>query len=74
MDAVICQACGSRVAVVKFSPAHTSVQWSAAAAGNCAELRGNGSPVAGCAALRRSIDNAVIAGALELSTREQDLL
>ncbi|MGV9817285.1 hypothetical protein [Nocardia xishanensis] len=75
MDAVICQACGNRVAVVKFSPAHTSVQWTAAAARQCAELGGNGGgPVPGCAALRRSIDNAVIAGALGLSTREQDLL
>ncbi|MEV0029917.1 hypothetical protein [Nocardia sp. NPDC050793] len=77
MDAVICQACGNRVAVVKFSPAHTSVQWTAAAARQCAELGGNGNgggPVPGCAALRRSIDNAVIAGALGLSTREQDLL
>ncbi|MEV0339373.1 hypothetical protein AB0H49_10125 [Nocardia sp. NPDC050713] len=75
MDAVICQACGNRVAVVKFSPAHTSVQWTAAAVGQCAELGSNGDgPVPGCAALRRSIDNAVIAGALGLSTREEDLL
>ncbi|MEV0293601.1 hypothetical protein [Nocardia sp. NPDC050710] len=75
MDAVLCQDCGNRVAVVKFSPAHTSVQWTADAARHCAELCGDGGgPTRGCLALRRSIDNAVTAGALRLSTREQDLL
>ncbi|MBF6210335.1 hypothetical protein IU433_00870 [Nocardia puris] len=72
MAAVDCLRCGNRVAVVKFSPAHTSVQWSAAAARSCAELGDGPSP--GCAALRRSIDGAVTAGALGLSMREQDLL
>ncbi|WP_194818301.1 hypothetical protein [Nocardia sp. XZ_19_385] len=72
MSAVTCQTCGNRVGVVKFSSAHTSVQWSGPAARACAEA-GEG-PFQGCLALRRSIDNAVTAGALGLRTREQDLL
>ncbi|MEU8899083.1 hypothetical protein [Nocardia sp. NPDC048505] len=57
---------------MKFSPAHTSVQWTGAAARTCAEAQAG--PFQGCLALRRSIENAVTAGALGLHTREQDLL
>ncbi|MFE7797329.1 hypothetical protein [Nocardia sp. NPDC057440] len=75
MDSVTCQTCGIRVQVVKFSPSHTSVQWSAAAARHCAELADNGGgPVRGCTALRACIENAVTAGAVGLSTRDRDLL
>ncbi|GAB2680924.1 hypothetical protein [Nocardia goodfellowii] len=72
MVAVCCQACGNQVSVVKFSPAHTSVQWTGAAARTCPEA-GDG-PFRGCPALRRSIEDAVDAGTLALHTREQDLL
>jgi hypothetical protein len=58
------------VQVVKFSPQHTSVQWTAGAAGSCAEFRARAAAgtasalVDGCAALRASIESAVTAGAL----------
>ncbi|MEV0247850.1 hypothetical protein AB0H76_14755 [Nocardia sp. NPDC050712] len=72
MATVACGQCGNQVGVVKFSPAHTSVQWTGAAARTCPEA-GPG-PFQGCPALRHSIDAAVTAGALGLHTREQDLL
>ena len=67
---VDCARCGASVQVVKFSPQHTSVQWTAAAAGSCAEFRARAAEgtrsalVADCGALRASIDSAVTAGAL----------
>src|SRR5208337_1243871 len=66
---VSCARCGAAVLVAKFSPQHTSVQWSAAAVRACAEfgaLVAEGRPsalVEGCASLRDSID-AVVAGGL----------
>ena len=57
----------------KFSPQHTSVQWSAAAVRACAEFSAAGSLgrpsalVQGCGSLRDSIDAAVTAGRLEVS-------
>ena len=62
---VRCARCGATVLVAKFSPQHTSVQWTAAAAASCAEFgaraaAGTGSAlVEGCGALRDSIDAAV---------------
>ena len=67
---VQCAHCGASVQVVKFSPQHTSVQWTAAAVGCCAEFRARAAEgtrsalVADCGALRASIDSAVTAGAL----------
>jgi hypothetical protein len=67
---VRCARCGAAVQVAKFSPQHTSVQWTAAAAASCAEFRavwaaaGSGAPMGGCRALRDSIDAAVAAGRL----------
>jgi hypothetical protein len=61
------------VEVAKFSPQHTSVQWTAAAAAACAEFRARGAAgtrsalVEGCAALRDSIDAAMAAGRLAVS-------
>ena len=56
----------------KFSPQHTTVQWSAEAVRACAEFAAlaAGRPSAlieGCASLRDSIDAAVTAGRLEVS-------
>jgi hypothetical protein len=68
-----CARCGALADVVKFSPQHTSVQWSAAAVRRCTEFRaraaeGTGSAlVEGCAALRDSIDAAVTSGRLAVS-------
>jgi hypothetical protein len=68
---VRCARCGAVVQVAKFSPQHTSVQWTAAAAASCAEFRAvwaatasGGGPIEGCRALRGSIDAAVAAGTL----------
>jgi hypothetical protein len=70
------------VQVAKFSPQHTSVQWTAAAAASCAEFSaraaagtgattgagaGFGSAlIDGCGALRDSIDSALAAGLLSV--------
>ena len=67
---VECARCGAAVLAAKFSPQHTSVQWSAAAVRACAEfgaLEGPSALVAGCGSLRDSIDAAVAAGRLEVS-------
>ncbi len=70
---VECARCGATAEVVKFSPQHTSVQWTAAAAGCCAEFLARAAEgtrsalVEGCAALRDSIDAAVAAGRLAVS-------
>jgi hypothetical protein len=70
---VECTRCGAAVRAVKFSPHHTSVQWSAAALRTCREFSASsalGRPsalVEGCASLRDSIDGAVLTGRLEVS-------
>ena len=70
---VECARCGGCVEVVKFSPRHTSVQWTAAAARGCAEFRARAADgtrsalVEGCASLRDSIDAAMAAGRLVVS-------
>jgi hypothetical protein len=72
-QAVDCARCGASVQVVKFSPQHTSVQWTAAAVERCAEFRARAAEgtasaqVGGCGALRASIDHAVAAGALMIA-------
>jgi hypothetical protein len=73
---VRCARCGAAVQVAKFSPQHTSVQWTAAAAASCAEFgaraaAGAGAgpgraPIEGCGALRGSIDSALAAGLLSV--------
>ena len=67
---VECARCGAAVRAVKFSPQHTSVQWTAAAVRTCWEFGAADRPsalVAGCASLRDSIDGAVVTGRLEVS-------
>jgi hypothetical protein len=67
---VECARCGAAVLAVKFSPQHTSVQWTAAAVRACREFSAAGRPsalVEGCASLRDSIDAAVAAGRLEVA-------
>jgi len=70
---VRCARCCVAVMVAKFSPQHTSVQWTVTAAASCAEFRadaGTGSgraPAEVCGALRDSIDAAVAAGRLAVS-------
>jgi len=70
---VECGRCGAVVAVAKFSPQHTSVQWTAEAVLTCAEFSAGataGVPsalIASCASLRASIDDAVASGRLEIT-------
>jgi hypothetical protein len=67
---VECGRCGAAVLAAKFSPQHTSVQWSAASVAACAEFSASVRPsalVEGCGSLRDSIDAAVAAGRLEVS-------
>ena len=70
---VECGRCGAGVLAAKFSPQHTSVQWSAEAVQACFEFSAavsSGRPsalVEGCGSLRDSIDAAVLAGRLEVS-------
>jgi hypothetical protein len=70
---VECGQCGAGVLAAKFSPQHTSVQWSAEAVRACSEFSAAvslGRPsalVQGCGSLRDSIDAAVTAGRLEVS-------
>lgn len=62
-----CQRCGIGVLVEKFSPVHTSIQWTSDAAGCPVISAGNhgvGDQGRGCGELRRSINNAVNDGAL----------
>ena len=67
---VRCARCGAVALVAKFSPQHTSVQWTAASAASCAEFGAGtaegdrGALIEGCGALRDSIDAAVAAGTL----------
>lgn len=73
MRPVECAACGNRVLCEKFSPAHTSVQWSGPSAAACPVIRARvagGEPagrVRACEELRGSIDAAVASGALEVT-------
>jgi len=70
---VECARCGAAVLAVKFSPQHTSVQWTAAAVRTCWEFSASsalGRPsalVEGCGSLRDSIDVAVASGRLEVA-------
>ncbi len=65
-----CARCGAAVLAAKFSPEHTSVQWTEAAVRACWEFSLAGRPsalVEGCGSLRDSVDAAAAAGRLEVS-------
>ncbi|MGH3199229.1 MAG: hypothetical protein ACRDNT_25650 [Streptosporangiaceae bacterium] len=65
-----CARRGAAVLAAKFSPQHTSVQWTAAAVRSCLEFGAAGRPsalVEGCGSLRSSIAAAVLDGRLEVS-------
>ena len=70
---VECTRCAATVNVVKFSPQHTSVQWTAAALECCAEFRARAAEgtrsalIDRCASLQDSIDAAVASGRLVVS-------
>ncbi|HEY6479579.1 MAG TPA: hypothetical protein VIZ00_06095 [Streptosporangiaceae bacterium] len=70
---VACDRCGAAVRVAKFSPEHTSVQWSQASVRACAEFGVRAAAgeltalIDTCASLRASIDRAVRGGRLAVS-------
>jgi hypothetical protein len=70
---VECERCGATALVAKFSPQHTSVQWSLASVRTCAEFSARAAAgeqtalIDTCASLRASIDRAVLQGRLEVS-------
>jgi hypothetical protein len=70
---VRCGRCGAGVEVCKFSPEHTSVQWTLTAAGECFEFLAvaPGAPREGCGALRDSIDAAVASGRLPVRAPDE---
>ncbi len=73
LQEVTCDRCGAVVQVTKFSPQHTSVQWSPQSVAVCAEFAGRVSAgeqralIATCASLRMSIGRAVHDGRLEVT-------
>jgi len=67
---VECRRCGAAVRAVKFSPQHTSVQWTAGAVDLCFEFslaRRPSALVERCGSLGDSIAAAVLDGRLEVS-------
>jgi hypothetical protein len=68
-----CERCGAVALVAKFSPQHTSVQWSGEAVRTCAEFSARvaaGEQTAlidTCASLRDCIDRAVLEGRLPIT-------
>jgi hypothetical protein len=70
---VECERCGATALVAKFSPQHTTVQWSLESVRRCVEFRARaaaGEPTSlidTCASLRASIDRAVRDGRLPIS-------
>jgi hypothetical protein len=70
---VACDRCAAMVLVTKFSPQHTSVQWSREAVRACAEFTAREAAgersalIDTCASLRDSIGRAVAEGRLEVT-------
>ncbi|MGA8459539.1 MAG: hypothetical protein WB800_29355 [Streptosporangiaceae bacterium] len=69
---VECERCGATALVAKFSPQHTSVQWSFESVHACAEFSARAAAgeqtalIDTCSSLRDSIDRAVRDGRLEI--------
>jgi hypothetical protein len=69
---VECERCGATAMVAKFSPQHTSVQWSLESVRACAEFSARAAAgeqtalIDTCSSLRASIDRAVRDGRLEI--------
>ncbi len=64
------------MSVAKYSPAHTSIQWTAEAARTCREMAaltgtGHGGYLLRCESLDRSIDAAVARGEIAATTRTE---
>ena len=72
LQPVECERCGASALVAKFSPQHTSVQWSLESVQACAEFSARvmaGEQTAlieGCAGMRASIDRAALRGRVDV--------
>jgi len=70
---VECGRCGAVVQVAKFSPQHTSVQWTAESVLACQEFgalvaaAGTSALIPSCASLGACIDDAVAAGFVQIA-------
>ncbi|WP_168712370.1 ferredoxin [Streptomyces sp. A1277] len=66
MRPLTCERCAARVLVRKSSWQQTSVQWDAPAVAACAERSTAGTAFGGCGALRETIREAALDGAIEV--------
>lgn len=75
MQPLACHTCDARVSVAKYSPAHTSIQWSAEASRTCREMAAakaaGGGYLLRCEALDRTVDAAATQGEITMSTRSE---
>lgn len=76
MQPLACHTCDARVSVAKYSPAHTSIQWTAEASRTCQEMAalsavGCGGYLLRCEALDRTVDEAVKRGEIAMTTRSE---
>lgn len=75
MQSLACHTCEARVSVAKYSPAHTSIQWSDEASQTCREAAavavGSGGYLFRCEALDRTVDEAVVQGGIEITARSE---
>ncbi|WP_240918481.1 hypothetical protein [Rhodococcus sp. 14C212] len=75
MQSLECHACGNTVLVAKYSPVHTSIQWTGSARDTCREFASAAiadettTYLPHCGALHESVDRAVRDGRLVPSHR-----
>lgn len=73
MQSLACHTCEARVSVAKYSPAHTSIQWTDDASQTCREAAAAAAVgyLLRCEALDRTVDEAVSRGEIEMTTRSE---
>lgn len=76
LQPLACHTCAARVSVAKYSPAHTSIQWTTEASRTCREMTapvtvGCGGYLLRCEALDRTVDEAVARGEITMTTRSE---
>lgn|GEM_PF-714313 len=76
MQSLACHTCDARVSVAKYSPAHTSIQWTTEASRTCREMAAaaavdGGGYLLRCEALDRTVDEAVKEGKIPMTTRSE---
>lgn len=74
MQSLACHTCEAHVSVAKYSPAHTSIQWTHEALRTCFEATAAGGPggyLLRCEALDRTVDVVAAQGEIEMTTRSE---